>query len=338
MPQPRDVLGSFGLGLARKLNMGSARFIVSLILLSLELCSAMNCREYLEILTGEKRIARNQRIEDRSVNLYSSRGRDLTVNFLEARAHQLGYSTERQEWMRHFRRGKEKIKLTNLVVSIPGENLNGPTLLVGAHYDSVNSESKAWRDYHPPYRATPGADDNASGVTGAALLLEKFKGLKPKWNIQVVYFDAEEPGLVGVYVGSRHFVSKLPKNGNAFQIKLAIILDMIGRPGANTPLVYGVSSFQMPRSILEAALFPASGEKPLVARIQEPHETDYIDLADNRNFTAAGIPSLLFCDVVSLHDLPDHYHRDIDQAKFIDEEYHRAVVNQVERLIKKVAF
>jgi hypothetical protein len=66
-------------------------------------------------------------------------------------------------------------------------------IVVGAHYDSYNTETNPW------YYA-PGADDNGSGVATVLELARVLADVPLKKSVMFVAFSAEEVGLVGSYV------------------------------------------------------------------------------------------------------------------------------------------
>ncbi|MDB5037560.1 MAG: peptidase family m28 [Bacteriovoracaceae bacterium] len=293
--------------------------------------------KHLEIITGVRTFAylgEEQKIVDRSVNQRGFNGRGVTVHYLESVAQQLGYKTDRQSWNARMRSSGGSIELTNLIVNGPAASTSAPTLIIGAHYDSINSDSGSWMDRHGRYRATPGADDNGSGVVALLTLLKRFRSIAPKLNLQIVFFDAEEPSPTGVFVGSRYFVNHLVKNGKVTSVKMAIILDMIGRPSRLYPDLYNLSADKISPSFLIEGLSAKQAPFPF---IRESEQKDFINITDNQNFNKAGIPSILVTDVVSLRDLPDHYHTVRDRAEFIDWRYWESIVNQVENLVRKIA-
>ena len=84
----------------------------------------------------------------------------------------------------------------NVVGRIFGENSTDSTFIIGAHLDAISLTE----DYEL-LAATPGADDNASGI---AVMIEMARifhknNLKPKYNIDFMAYDAEEIGLVGSF-------------------------------------------------------------------------------------------------------------------------------------------
>ncbi len=84
----------------------------------------------------------------------------------------------RQGWTRHIRG-------TNILVRMGPAP---PTLVVGAHYDAVET--------------SPGANDNGGGVAVLLMLLAKLRDHPWTTGVECVFFDQEEVGLVGsaVYV------------------------------------------------------------------------------------------------------------------------------------------
>lgn len=94
--------------------------------------------------------------------------------------------TRAMPWkLRLFRR----LAGVNLVAELPGVEPGAPTIVLGAHVDSV--------------QGSPGADDNASGV---AVLLETARLLREaevRAGVTLVVFDLEELGLIGSSVAAR---------------------------------------------------------------------------------------------------------------------------------------
>jgi len=77
----------------------------------------------------------------------------------------------------------------NLTAVLPATEPSDRWVLVGAHYDTVPN--------------SPGAEDNASGVAAAlavAVMLQQVES-RPV-NVMFVFFDQEEPGLVGSIMGT----------------------------------------------------------------------------------------------------------------------------------------
>jgi Zn-dependent M28 family amino/carboxypeptidase len=94
------------------------------------------------------------------------------------------------------------------VVLTSGDLRRGPSVLLGAHYDSVPG--------------SPGADDNASAV---AVCLECARLIREHniGSVMMVFFNREEDGLLG----SSEFVAHLARRSD-WNIKEAHIFEMVG--------------------------------------------------------------------------------------------------------------
>lgn len=105
---------------------------------------------------------------------------------------------------------EQKIELVNsqnIVAELPGKNAD--TILIGAHYDSADVSA-------------PGALDNASGV-GTLLELARVLSKEPQEeSYQLVFFGAEEHGLVG----SSYYAAQADLSAVSWMLNL----DMIGTP------------------------------------------------------------------------------------------------------------
>lgn len=120
----------------------------------------------------------------------------------------------------------------NVIAYIKGST-DLPAVILGAHYDHLghgeSSTSLARADEMGLVH--PGADDNASGVTGLFMIAEYLNVLKnrgkftPKRDIVFAFWSGEELGLLG----SNHFVKSF-NNKDLSQIFIANLnMDMIGR-------------------------------------------------------------------------------------------------------------
>jgi aminopeptidase YwaD len=95
----------------------------------------------------------------------------------------------------------------NLILDLPGQR-SGPAILVGAHYDAVP--------------ATPGADDNASGVVALLELAAWFSQNPAPCPLRLVAFDLEELGYD--LSGSAQYARDL----GGEPLRLMIALEMLG--------------------------------------------------------------------------------------------------------------
>ena len=98
---------------------------------------------------------------------------------------------------------------TNLLAVIPGSELPNEYVIVGAHYDHLDTRSNASGDCStgtaPGGAVCNGATDNATGVAAVLAIGKAIKRLhpKPKRSVILALWDAEEDGLVG----SRYYVT-----------------------------------------------------------------------------------------------------------------------------------
>ena len=106
----------------------------------------------------------------------------------------------------------------NVVAELPGTTRPNEVYIIGAHYDSLNN---------------PGADDNASGVTGVLEIARVLSQYESEATIRFIAFDQEEVGLIG----SDDYAT----DHRAENIRGMISLDMIAYdPGNNWhALLYG---------------------------------------------------------------------------------------------------
>src|SRR3954454_8605436 len=73
--------------------------------------------------------------------------------------------------------------LPNVIADLPGTGCSDVVFVVGAHYDTVN--------------ASPGADDNASGVAGMLEMARVLRARPLPMTVRFVGFPFEEIGLLG---------------------------------------------------------------------------------------------------------------------------------------------
>ena len=202
------------------------------------------------------------------------------------------------------------------VIGRLGIQSTGPTIIVGAHFDSVPG--------------TPGADDNASGV---AVLLEAARILsKERLSSQVLFvaFQLEEFNMVG----STHFARKL--KGARVKVGAMISLEMVGytdsRPGSQRyPAGLGrlypdqgdflgvIGNWRSHRLLrrftaslrqvdglpVETLTLPGNGRFVPAAR-----------LSDHAPFWDLGFSALLITDTAFLRN--PHYHRASDTLESLD--------------------
>jgi Zn-dependent M28 family amino/carboxypeptidase len=130
-----------------------------------------------------------------------------TTDYISTQLASFGYSVTRQTFYFRMR------SYDNLIAELPGASLPERILIIGAHYDTVQT--------------TPGADDNASGVAGLLSIARQLSGIKPDRTIRFVFFCLEEPPAYRTRnMGSYHYARGLKEKGE--QIEGMICLEMIG--------------------------------------------------------------------------------------------------------------
>lgn len=186
---------------------------------------------------------------------------------------------------------------------------DGALLVIGAHYDSFD--------------ATPGADDNASGVAGLIELARLLAREPQRRAIELVAYTLEEPPFFRTGdMGSARHAHRLREQGRA--VDLMVSLEMIGyfsnKPGSQAyplpglrhiysdrgdfiALAGGLTGFRQMRRV--KALM--RGATPLrVLSLNAPAAVPGIDLSDHRCYWAVGYPAIMVTDTSFFRN--PHYH------------------------------
>jgi Zn-dependent M28 family amino/carboxypeptidase len=159
-----------------------------------------------------------------------------------------------------------------------------PTVVVGAHYDHLGfgDHHSLAPDSHLPH---VGADDNASGT---AAMLEVARQLssrieRPPVDFLFVGFSGEESGVLG----STHFTRSPPAGLETRDVRAMLNLDMVGRLRDNKVTVFGTSSADEWKTLLEPAC--------AAARVDcAPVDGGGFGPSDQMPFYAAGVPVVHF--------------------------------------------
>ena len=156
--------------------------------------SKKRLREDVEQVMG----IRNRQNERASAHLERVR------RYIEAEFEEMGIAGRRQK------ASHEGITIENVIGHITGTRYPDSVIVVGAHIDSE--------------KASPGADDNASGIAGMLEIARILSLYKPEHSIDFVGFDGEEIG----WLGSKLYVSEARNSGAIKKIKAVLNFDMIG--------------------------------------------------------------------------------------------------------------
>lgn len=248
-----------------------------------------------------------------------------SADFVEKELSALGYTVESQAYDSHG------VRVRNLEVQKKGRNSSRPSIVIGAHYDTV--------------LGTPGADDNATGIAGLIELARQLKGYSSNHTIRMVAFPHEEPPYFYTHLmGSRQYARQLrEKRENVLvmlslemlgyagpeykQIYPAPLMRLIGRYpkyGDFIALVGNVRSLAM-MSVVRRAMRERC--KIGVETLSAPGFIPPLFLSDHSSFWKAGYPALMVTDTAFLRN--PHYHRESDTVETLNFEFFAEVVDGV---------
>jgi len=154
-----------------------------------------------------------------------SAGHDRTRKYL---LDKLSFQTnlvKTQDFVYFDQSQKVKLELTNIISSFYPEKKE--RVLLSAHWDT---RPLADQDPDTAMRSKPvlGANDGASGVAVLLEIARIISQRKPKWGMDIVFFDGEDWGseddLDKFCLGSKYFA----ENKGGYQPKFGILLDMVG--------------------------------------------------------------------------------------------------------------
>jgi len=156
-----------------------------------------NLQEHVRMLSSE--------IGERNMGRYENL--QSAARYIEGILKRHGYAVESQAYR------LENRDVRNIIVTIPGNHSYDKTIVVGAHYDTVEG--------------SPGADDNASGVAGVLELARLFSGQEVSKTIKLIAFVNEEaPYFLRRQMGSQHYVRRAKEQNE--KIEVMVSLEMIG--------------------------------------------------------------------------------------------------------------
>ncbi|MDP4160444.1 MAG: M28 family metallopeptidase [Bacillota bacterium] len=189
----------------------------------------------------------------------------------------------------------ELINSQNIIAELPGKRPD--TIVVGAHYDSANLNA-------------PGAVDNASGV-GVLLELARVLSQEPhEETYQLVFFGAEEYGLVG----SQYYVAQADLSAVRWMLNVDMVgapleIDVAGKRSAPPELIRQVTAIAKDRNIP----FHLSRDFIMMTR-----ESSQGGASDFSSFLDKGIPAL----GLGISGRPaGYFHRPEDQLDRVSLQY-----------------
>lgn len=208
------------------------------------------------------------------------------------------------------------VPLVNIIGRFNDEAKN--RLLVAAHYDTrpVADEDP---DESRRNKPIPGANDGGSGV-GVMLELARLMGVQtPETGVDLLFVDLEDSGTSGDDAswcrGSQYFASHLPYKSAAERPRAAVVLDMVGAPGARFHREY---FSQQANPALVDRVWASARAAGSASRF--PDELGGPILDDHLPLISAGIPAI---DIVESRSeatgtFPEAWHTHADDMSAVD--------------------
>jgi len=230
-------------------------------------------------------------------------------NGLAIREHSYRWTKRDREWMSPQYAAENDGGGINLLAELCATQETDEWILIGAHYDSVAT--------------TPGADDNASGVTATIMIARQLAALPTRnVNLMFAFFDQEEEGLIGSHGLARTFSSE------GWNVRTAHIIDMIGWDSdddrvvelAHCGMPVAPNDTLMQLYARAAEQLNARGDHRIGGVVRRDScRSDHVYLTDY------GIPSVQSCEEFSGDDVTPFYHRPGDTCDTLDYTFLRAV-------------
>ncbi|GGX13691.1 M28 family peptidase [Streptomyces chryseus] len=222
----------------------------------------------------------------------------------------------------------------NLMARLP-EADDRPTVVVGAHLDTVD--------------ASPGADDNASGVAALLEIARLLGGLRRPPAVTLLFFDMEELGMIGSRFAARELgrqvagmiclesvgcfatapgTQRMPAGFRAAFPHAAAQVRAGGRRGDFTLVVHRRATARAASAWRRAAQAAEPSLPALTLRDPRPNgllgalaglvvpPLLHLDRSDHASFWNAGIPALMLTSTANFRN--PHYHRPTDTPDTLD--------------------
>ena len=177
----------------------------------------------------------------------------------------------------------EKHESQNIIVTKPSKTSDDEIIIIGAHYDSVES--------------SPGASDNASGTAVLLEVARVLESVSTDKELRFLFFGAEELGLIG----SKKYVDEMTTE----EIKRTVAMlnmDMVGSADAGPLTMFTVDGL--------------SNTVTNTVKTIQKIPLEFTDRSDHTPFHTAGIDAALF----SYSPLEEWYHSPKDKIDQISKE------------------
>lgn len=238
---------------------------------------------------------------------------ELAADLISREFLSLGYAVSTQSFTFQGR------TYQNVIAELRGMRLPEKILVTGAHYDTVG--------------ATPGADDNASGVAVLLGIARSLAGKRLSKTLRFVAFSLEEPPAYRTSnMGSYHYARSLKESGA--DVEGMICLEMVGYfsdlPGSQSyplplpkrtypsqgnfiALVGNIRSRRFTEAI--AAAMRKATDLPLVT-LNAPSIVAGIDFSDHWSFNEFHFNAFMVTDTAFYRN--PHYHASTDTPETLD--------------------
>lgn len=247
-----------------------------------------------------------------------------SADWIESELVKAGHKVDRQVYE------VGKTKFVNLETRTPKGK---PTLVVGAHYDSV--------------RGSPGANDNGSGVVAALALARRVK--PGKLPVRYVFFTNEEPPFFQrASMGSVHYARLCKKRGDRIEAMLSLetmgyysdepgsqrfpdpkMTRQYGDKGDFLAIVGNEQADGLVRSL--QARWSAKGKFP-ARTLVAPTSVPGVGWSDHWSFWQEGYPAVMLTDTAP-YRYP-YYHTSADTPDKVDYGALARVVLQLEAVLE----
>jgi hypothetical protein len=231
--------------------------------------------------------------------------------------------------------------LANVEVRLGQVGSDAPLLVLSAHYDTVPG--------------TAGADDDGSGTVVLLELARRLAGRPLSIELALVWFDAEEEGLIG----SGRYVEALPPDQRK-RLMGAINLETIGytdrRPGSQR-LPAGAKALFDPGDRGDFLLIVGNLQSALLGRavfegLQPEHGPQFRSelfallpgagwlipdsrRSDHARFWDEELPAVMLTDTANMRS--PHYHQPTDTVETLDLEFLAAAARGLERAVLRLS-
>lgn len=284
-------------------------------------------------LSNEETLKNNVKFLSENDRL-SKEGQEKIVNYILAELEKNGIAKSEIEIQKYTIQNRE---YENIIIHFKEQArkypYDLPKYIIGAHYDT--------------YDKLPGADDNASAVSGLleiSRVLNKIKLLRGR-DIDLVFYSTEEPPFYGTNkMGSYKHAESIKNEKN---IKLVLVLEMIGyfsekeksqdfpvsflkyfypTNGNFIAIVSNSSNSLKTRSVKNRFnTFLQKNNLISVESINAPSTIPGIDFSDHRNYWKFDIPALMITDTSFYRN--KNYHTQNDTYEKLDYKKMKEVVD-----------